>query len=313
MIINQPIIFVGGKGGVGKSTTAAGLAQQSALMGNKTLLVSTDPAHNLGDIFNRQLGGEPINVANNLAVVEIDSQKETESYIKQVKQNLDGMVKANFVHEVHRQLDLAKVSPGAEEAALFDKIVSIILEERQLYDRIIFDTAPTGHTIRLLTLPEMMGIWIEGMLEKRRKTNRKYTELLNDGEAIDDPIYEILLLRKHRFKQVRKILLDPKLTSFVFVLNPERLPILETKKAVKMLEEHQLRVSTIVINKVLPADTNSSFLLARKDMERQYLREIDAVFAGKKLINIPLLASDIRNDKDLEKFSNYFYKGEEIT
>ncbi|WP_305886543.1 ArsA-related P-loop ATPase, partial [Pseudomonas sp. 2995-3] len=97
---------------------------------------------------------------------------------------------------VHRQIDMAKASPGADEAALFDRITTLILEEMTKYDLLIFDTAPTGHTLRLLSLPEMMGVWMDGMLERRRKTNEDYTQLLNDGEPVEDPIYQTLMGKK---------------------------------------------------------------------------------------------------------------------
>src|SRR5699024_10522681 len=100
-----------------------------------------------------------------LACLEIDPETETNNYIKGVKDNIKNVVQSSMLDEVNRQLDTAKASPGADEAALFDKLITIILEERDQFDKLIFDTAPTGHTIRLLSLPELMGIWIEGMLE----------------------------------------------------------------------------------------------------------------------------------------------------
>ena len=179
--LSKKVIFVGGKGGVGKSTSAAALAYETAQSGHKTLLVSTDPAHNLGDIFNREIGGKTTKISENLYGLEIDPEKETNKYIQGVKENIKGIVQTNMMEEVHRQLDTAKASPGADEAALFDKLISIILEERENFDKLIFDTAPTGHTIRLLSLPELMGVWIEGLLQKRKKTNENYSQLLNDG------------------------------------------------------------------------------------------------------------------------------------
>src|SRR5690625_5080785 len=232
--LTRKIIFLGGKGGVGKSTSAAGLAWKLAEEGNRTLLVSTDPPHNLGDIFGQSIGGKIKKIIGSLFALEIDPDMETTNYINSVKENIKGTVHSSMMEEVNRQLDTAKASPGADEAALFDKLISIILEEREKYDKIVFDTAPTGHTIRLLSLPELMGVWIEGLLQKRKKTNENYSQLLNDEEPVEDPIYDVLKTRQERFAKAREILLNAKETDFIFVLNPERLPIMETEKAIAL-------------------------------------------------------------------------------
>src|SRR5690625_1256135 len=137
-VYNKKIIFVGGKGGVGKSTTSAAIALESAKRNNKTLLISTDPAHNVGHIFEKKVGGETTIIAENLFAIEIDPEKETNQYIKTVKSNIKGVVQPTMMEEVHRQLDTAKISPGADEAALFDKLISIILEESADFDKLIF-------------------------------------------------------------------------------------------------------------------------------------------------------------------------------
>jgi arsenite-transporting ATPase len=211
-----------------------------------------------------------------------------------------------MMDEVHRQLDTAKASPGADEAALFDKLISIILEESEDYEHLVFDTAPTGHTIRLLTLPELMGVWIEGLLQKRRKTNENYTQLLNDGEPVEDPIYDVLFERKNRFGRAREILLDHGKTAFIFVLNPEKLPMMETKKAIDLLDQYHLHVRTIVVNKVLPREADGVFLEKRRMHEQQYIQQIKDIFAEKKLIYVPLLSHDITNTEELDLFSRYY-------
>lgn len=305
-VLNKSIIFVGGKGGVGKSTSAAAIALKSAQQGNRTLLVSTDPAHNVGDIFNQEIGGTIVEVSKNLYALEIDSEMETARYIRGVKENIKGIVHSSMMEEVHRQLDTAKASPGADEAALFDKLISIILEEKSNFDKLIFDTAPTGHTIRLLTLPELMGVWINGLLEKRKKTNENYVALLNDGEPVEDPIYDVLKVRQERFSKAREILLNEQETGFIFVLNPERLPIVETEKAIQLLHKYDLHVKTLIINKMLPEETDGVFLLERKKHEKKYTQIINQSFKDQQLIYIPLFSQDIVSEDQLKMFSHYF-------
>lgn len=305
-ITDKKVVFFGGKGGVGKSTTSAAFALASAGSGRKTLLVSTDPAHNTGDIFGTNIGNKIKVVAEHLSALEVDAEEESKRYIQSVKNNLKGLVKPKMIAEVHRQIDMASHAPGADEAALFDRIVSLILDESASFETIVFDTAPTGHTIRLLTLPELMGVWIDGMLQRRDNFKKDYSQWLGDGEVADDPIYDVLNRRKQRFSAVREILLDSGRTGFVFVLNPERLPIVETEKAVHHLHYHDLHVDTLVINKVLPDDVDGTFFQKRKNREREYLKMIDETFANKEKIQIPLLEEDINDFSALRQVAAYF-------
>ena len=304
-IFTKKIIFVGGKGGVGKSTSSAAIALESSIRGYKTLLISTDPAHNVGHIFDMKIGGKISVIETNLYALEIDPERETDLYIKTVKENIKGAVQPTMMEEVYRQLDTAKSSPGADEAALFDKLISIIIEESEHYDKLIFDTAPTGHTIRLLSLPELMGSWIEGLLSKRHRTNETYTRLLHDGERVEDPIFDVLLERKNRFNIARQIMLDKKQTGFIFVLNPEKLPIIETKNAVDILERYDLYVQTLIINRVLPDHEEGGFFQQRKEHQAPYLEEINSTFRGKELLVVPFFSHDIITRGHLEKFSSY--------
>ncbi|WLR49227.1 ArsA family ATPase [Halobacillus litoralis] len=303
------VIFVGGKGGVGKSTSSASLAVALAKEGHRILVVSTDPAHNLGDIFHEKVNHEKTALMENLWGIEIDPVHESKRYISGVKDNLEGLVKSKMVEEVHRQIDMASASPGADEAALFDRLISIILEESEHFDKIVFDTAPTGHTIRLLTLPELMSVWIDGMLERRKKINDNYTQLLNDGDPVDDPIYDVLQRRKEKFAAVREIILDPDQTGFVFVLIPERLPILETEQAIRKLKQHDLIVKTLIINKVLPDYADGEFLAKRRKQEETYLEEIREKFKEQQLIQIPLFEEDVSDMNKLKTFSNNLSDG----
>lgn len=301
---HKKIYFVGGKGGVGKSTTSAALAYYLSTQKKKVLLVSTDPAHNTGDLFHVELDGSITRIKDSLDVLEINSESESKRYIDEVKNNLKGLVKATMVEEVHRQIDLAAGTPGAEEAALFDKITSIILDEVENYDAIIFDTAPTGHTIRLLTLPEIMGVWMDGMLERRRQVNEKnYHRWMEDGEKLEDPIYEKLQARRRKFTRVRDYLLNPDNTEYIFVLNAERLPILETNKAIEVLGQHQISVNTVVVNKLIPNEADGSFLQKRKENESIYRREIEDIFKEQRKIMLPMLETDISTYEHLQQFA----------
>lgn len=307
-MVKKRILFIGGKGGVGKSTTSAALGLAFAREGYKTLIVSTDPAHNLGDLFHTKVKDDKTNLRNNLWGIEVSPENESKRYIQSVKKNLKGLVQSRMVEEVHRQIDMASASPGADEAALFDRIVSIILDESQYFDKIIFDTAPTGHTIRLLSLPELMSVWIDGMIERRKKINDNYTQLLNDGAPVEDPIYEVLQERKNKFTTVRDIILDSEKTGFGFVLIPERLPILETKKAIQQLSHHHLHIRTLFVNKVLPKHADGGFLEKRRKQEQDYLKQMDQTFTEQSLVHIPLYEEDISDMDKLSVFTEHLHQ-----
>lgn len=305
LILDKKVYFVGGKGGVGKSTCSAALALLLSEKGKKVLLVSTDPAHNTGDLFHLKPGQGIMNVSRNLDILEINSESEAKRYIEEVKGNLKGLVKASMADEVYRQIDLAASSPGADEAAVFDRITSLLLDEMAAYDTIVFDTAPTGHTIRLLTLPELMSAWIDGLLQRRKKNNDNFAQWMNDGEPVEDPIYEKLLSRKNKFAKVREILLDSQSAACLFVLNAERLPILETEKAVRVLAGHGLHTEAVIVNKVIPEEADGRFMKMRRENENQHLNEIRKVFSAMKNIHIPLFHHDISEPAHLGVFARH--------
>ncbi len=163
----RPLLFFGGKGGVGKTTLAAARALESAAEGTRTLLVSTDPAHSTSDALEVALGSEPREVAADLWAMELDPVTETERYIAEVKARIGDAVPPRLAGEVERQIDVARASPGSEEAALFDRFTRIIGDNQ--YARIVFDTAPSGQTLRLLSLPELMTAWMGSLISQRKK------------------------------------------------------------------------------------------------------------------------------------------------
>lgn len=304
-MVDKKIVFIGGKGGVGKSTTSAALAWQMSTEKKKTLLVSTDPAHNTGHIFHKKIGPTKTKINDYLYAIEIDPAYETKKYIETVKENIKGVVKPTMMEEVHRQLDTAQASPGADEAALFDRLISIMIEEGEAFEKVIFDTAPTGHTIRLLSLPEIMGIWIQGLLEKRHKTRENYSRLLHDGEPIEDPIFDVLQERQAKFKRAREIMLNGDETAFMFVLNPEKLSIIETDNAIQLLKKYDLVVSTLIVNRVLPDVEDGKFFQQRKKHERQYLQQIEEKFTREKIMYVPFFPHDMHDLTHLEQFASY--------
>ena len=307
------VLFFGGKGGVGKTTVAAAFALRSADRGDRTLLVSTDPAHSTSDILGTAVGPEPTPVAERLWALEIDPAREVDRYIEGVKRRVAEVAAPRMMREVERQIDAARVSPGAEEAAAFERFTRILDEEGEAWDRIVFDTAPTGHTLRLMALPEQMGTWVDGLIDRRRKLGalkRMWRNVSggdaddgrgNGGTGADDPALQALERRKGRFERARALLVDTRRAAFVFVLIPERLSIEETRRAVAVLGANDVPVGALIVNRVLPDEADGRFLAKRRAREAEYLDRIERVFAGRGIYHLPLFETDVHGKEMLRR------------
>src|SRR6185295_6981918 len=187
--------------------------------------------------------------------------------------------------EAERQIELASSMPGVEEVALFDRIGDLVIERFDAYDLLIFDTAPTGHTLRLLRMPELVSAWITALSKRRRallSLNKDIDQVRLEPEAIspeDDPILQTLDARREKLEQVRARLMQHNFTGFVLVVIPERLPIEETARAAELLHESNVNVCGVVVNRVLPEEVDGAFYQARRRQEQVYLDEIKNRFS----------------------------------
>lgn len=297
--LRHPLLFFGGKGGVGKTTLASATALHLARQGHRTLLVSTDPAHSTGDILRADLGPRPRPVVADCWVMELDPAVEAQRYIAEVKERIRETTAPRLLAEVERQIDIARVSPGAEEAALFDRFTRIMEQEAREYRHLVFDTAPTGQTLRLLSLPELMSTWISGLVDRRRKVSalgRMWRNVAGsaagDDPGEEDPVLRALEERRARFLRARELLTDPERTTFLFVLVPERLPIRETQKAVRALSRHGIPVGGILVNQLLPARPDGEFLARRRHRQEEHLARIGELFGDWPLRYVDLREED---------------------
>jgi len=287
------IIFYGGKGGVGKTTCSTARSINYANNGLKTLLISTDPAHSISDVLEIKIGNKILNIRENLDCLEIDPEYESEIYINKIRENMRTILSSVIIDDINKQLDAAMISPGTHESALFDKMSEIIIEKYDDYDYIIFDTAPTGHTLRLLTLPELLEGWMSSLI-KKRKHIASMKKMINRKTDEKDPVLSILEKRLERIIKIKKILIEGNDLSICFVINAEKLPIEETKKAITLLEKYDLPVDQIIINRILPEEVDDSFWIKKKEQEKGYLNLIEEYFKDKSIIKIPLLDSDMK-------------------
>jgi arsenite-transporting ATPase len=312
-LAGRRIIYVGGKGGVGKTTVAASIALRFADTGKRCLVVSTDPAHSLGDVFKREIGPRGCVLAPGLKGLELDPDARLDEYLADVKSSMRQLVHPEMYQEVDRQVELARSSPGAVEAALLERMSELMIADDADYDVLVFDTAPTGQTLRLLSLPEIMAAWTDGLLRQRERSDRMadvigrmstpaggddlshFREHKEEAEGDDrfSKIRETLLRRRTLFHRTRRLLLDEETTAFVLVLIPERLPILETAKAVEALARFRVPVAGLVVNRVLPSGSLGAFLEERRVQERQYMNQIDDRFRALPKVEVPLFPKDV--------------------
>ena len=302
-LLDKKVLFFGGKGGVGKTTSAAATALQASRSGKRVLLVSTDPAHNTSDILGRPIGPEIVEVLPNLHALEVDATQESARYVEEVKVRIKALFGHAILKEANRQIDLAASMPAAEEVALFDRIGSLIRGEDDRFDLLVFDTAPTGHTLRLIRMPELMEAWIRALSRSRRAM------LGVDQDDKNDPIMMSLGDRLERLREFRARLVSPRVTSFVLVLNAERLPIEETARALDQLDEAGVRVGALIVNRVLPPTSIDPFLVARQAQERVYLDEIDTRFAHVPRLRVPQLPRDVHGLETLQTIAAALFQG----
>lgn len=254
------VLFFGGKGGVGKTTLAAATAVRLASSGLRTLLISTDPAHSLSDLLDQPLGDQPINVADNLWVRELDPEVAREQYIASVKDNIRRFAAPEFLLEAERQVELAGQHPGAVESALFEALCRQ-LDEADQWDHLIIDTAPTGHTLHLLTLPESMQAWTQALLAHQLEAPS------GNLPEQDDPrrrARELLQARQALFQRTRTLLQDPALTGFVLVINDDRLSVSEGLRAQQTLQQAQVHIPALIINRVSRAEPEITEALGQR-------------------------------------------------
>jgi arsenite-transporting ATPase len=249
-------VFFGGKGGVGKTTVSSAYAHKCARGGQKVLLVSTDPAHSTADVFDQEFDDDPTPIEgyDSLSAMEIDPDEAVDEHLMGIKRSLGDQVSPAIVNEIDRQIELAHRTPGAHEAALFDRFIEVMRDVDD-YDRVVFDTSPTGGTLRLLSLPEYLGGWIERLLEKREESVKMYERAAIGSREprrtqVGDPIIARLQARKENFEFAGETLRND--ASFFLVLNPDQLSVRETARAVDQLREYNLDVAGLVANRLTP-------------------------------------------------------------
>ncbi|OYR73556.1 ArsA family ATPase [Halorubrum ezzemoulense] len=303
----EQFVFFGGKGGVGKTTVSCAYAHRCARDGLRTLVVSTDPAHSVSDVFDQRFGDEPESVADidGLDAMEIDPEDEMQRHLTEIREALSEQVSAAMVSEINRQLEMSHGTPGAYESALFDAFVDVMRTESEPYDRVVFDTAPTGSTLRLLGLPEFLGDWIDRLLYKREQSIDLFEKAaIGDMEPRrlleGDPVIERLNERKEFFEYAGETMRTD--AAFFLVLNPDQLSVNETERAIEAFTERDLRVRGLVANKLTPSPDEGEqgrgarYLREKVETERERLAQVREGFDPPLVAEIESRTTEVRGD-----------------
>ena len=302
----EPFVFFGGKGGVGKTTISSSYALKCARDGYDTLVVSTDPAHSVGDVFDQSFGDDatPVAGVENLWAMQIDPEDEVTRHLDELRQQLSEQVSTAMVSEINRQLEMAHGTPGAYEAALFDRFVEV-MRNAEPYDRVVFDTSPTGSTLRLLGLPELLEDWIDRLMQKRKVSIDLFEKAAvgnNEPRRVmdGDPVLAQLQERKSFFEFAGQTLRSD--AAFFLVFNPDELSLNETARAISDLEESDLSVRGLVANKLTPApDEDESgrgaqYLRDRIETESKRLTRVREEFAPELVAEIETRTAEVKGD-----------------
>ncbi len=267
-------VFFTGKGGVGKTTLSCMAALQIARKGLKTLLVTTDPAAHIGQVLDMEIGDHPTTVTENLDAARVDQEAAFIEY----KERTLNEARGRYSDEMLRAMEEELNSPCTEEMAAFDKFIRYI--EEGTYEVIVFDTAPTGHTLRLLDLPFDYAKEAEGMQEGAGRVK----------EETED-----------RFRKIIETIRDPKRSVFSLVLYPEYTPMIESYRAMLDLRKAGIETRMVVANLILPeAVCGNPFFRSRRRMQMKYLQEIHERFQL-PILEFPMLRDELRGLPALEE------------
>ena len=296
-------IFVGGKGGVGKTTTASSIAVKLAETRGKTLIISTDPAHNLSDAFGQQFSHEPSVVEGvpNLLAMEIDPKKALDMASVRLFDGDEDLL--GFSKEGKGFLEQILASfPGIDEAVVFLKLISMAKE--MLAEVVVFDTAPTGHTLKLLSFPQTMTQALTKISSLKDKLGGLMSMFGQSGESKVDGIFEKLEKLKDDSEMLRAILTNAQKTTFVAVCIPEFLSVYETERLVQELTVQDIDICNIVVNQVVFPEGDCRKCKARFSMQSKYLKQIYELYFDFNVAVMQLEDQEIRGVDSLRKYGD---------
>lgn len=300
------IILYTGKGGVGKTSVSAATAARCATLGYRTIVLSTDAAHSLGDSFDMTLGATPTPIAPNLWAQEVDVLHQMDEYWGTVQEYLSGLLVWRGADGLVAQE--ASVLPGMEELASLLQITH--LHDCGDYDVIIVDCAPTGETLKFLSFPEAARWYLSQIFPVQRKVAqiagpliRAMTDIPTPDDRVFDSIRELLV----QLDRMHELLADSERSSVRIVLNPEKMVVKEAQRSFTYLNLYGFPTDAIISNRILPAFIHDAYLQGWKDMQEKYGQLVEQAFSPLPILKVPLFDQEMVGLPMLNRMADAIY------
>jgi arsenite-transporting ATPase len=308
------IIFFAGKGGVGKTSAAAATGIKTAEMGRKTVIISLDVAHSLSDIFDLskdlldQNKGRPIEVGKNLWIQELDIIEEIEGNWGEIYRYISTLLQKTGMEEV--LAEELSILPGMEEISLLLYINQYV--QSKTFDVIILDCAPTGESLRFISIPSTLE-WYFKKIFKIQRTAAKFVgpvaKKILDVPLPDDHYFAAIEHLFHRLQGVDQVLTDPEITSVRLVTNPEKIVLKETQRAFMYFCLHKMSIDAIIMNRILPRDVKDEYFNDWKKIQKQHIQIAEEFFSPIPIFMVNLFKEEIVGYPRLKDLSNQIYNG----
>jgi arsenite/tail-anchored protein-transporting ATPase len=310
--VDLRIIFFAGKGGVGKTSVAAATGIRAAEMGRRTIIMSLDVAHSLSDIFDLDKGlldlnrGKPLQVGENLWIQELDIQEEVTKNWKDIHNYLSLLLNTTGLDEILAE-ELA-ILPGMEEVSLLLYINRYV--KGKDYDVIILDCAPTGESIRFISIPTALEWYIKKIF-KMERTLAKYVgpiarrvyDVPIPGEEYFDAIENLF----ERLRGVDRILVDPEITSVRLVANPEKIVLKETQRAFMYFCLYRMNIDAVIMNRLLPSDVTDAYFQSWRENQRRYFRKAEEYFHPVPIFPVNLFKGEVLGYERIKDLASEIY------
>ncbi|HSS94514.1 MAG TPA: ArsA family ATPase [Candidatus Dormibacteraeota bacterium] len=300
------VILFTGKGGVGKTSVAAATAVECARAGYRTVVMSTDPAHSLGDSFDIELGSDVTQIADNLWAHEVSSLHEMQRHWVKLHEYAVEVFATQGLDEV--VADEVANPPGMDEIASLMWIKHYA--QRAEHDILIVDCAPTGETLQLLTFPDAAKWWLDKIYPWERRAMRVVRPVLQPMMGIPLPSDEIFASLKDLLLDLggmRKVLTDPETTSVRIVLNLEKMVVKEAKRAYSYLSLFGYVTDAVIVNRILPDELHDELFKKWQQIHKRYEVEVEQSFVGIPIFNVPLFDQEVVGIKMLERMAKATY------